>query len=146
MQQEINIPAKIERPPMLTALCILTFLWSGGATFLFLISIVLHNWITKIISTHFTEFQSLNSKYFLIAFLVLFILFGSSLLGAWLMFRLKKYGYYFYVIPNSFMIFMSFFINFNFMNVLYLLVSIIFVILYTIQFKHLKVLYKTENN
>jgi len=55
-----------------------------------------------------------------------------------LMFRLKRSGFWIYLVANVIMLFLSFFVVMTFFNALFILGSILFIVLYALQFKHLK--------
>ena len=138
-QQNTTAP---QRPGMLTALCILTFIWSGAWTLLSLIGIFASGWISSFFSQYLgTGGGGIIGSYFAIVMIVLFILWGLSLFGAIKMFGLKKSGYIIYMIPNCLMLLLQIIgmlAAFTVGSFIYLLISILFIVLYGMNLKFMK--------
>jgi hypothetical protein len=128
---------QVKRPRILTVLCILSLSWSGGWVAFSLTGIFICKWLAQFTGRSFPALNNLSIKYFYVLLILNLILFGSSATGCILMLRLKKAGYWFYTIPSVLMILVSLFIVLNPVNLLYMLVSIVFLILYSVQFRHL---------
>lgn len=136
MEQQTT-PQKKERPGLLTALCILTFIFSGAMTLLSLIGIFASGWIMSMIGG---SIGGMIGQYFAIAMAISFILWGLSLFGAIKMFQLKKAGYVLYMIPNCLMLLfqiIGLLSAFTVGSLIFFLVSVLFIILYS---KNLKVM------
>ena len=135
-QQNVTLEKK-ERPGLLTALCILTFIFSGAMALLSLIGIFASGWIMGMIGG---SVGGLIGQYFAIAMAISFILWGLSLFGAIKMFQMKKIGYVLYMIPNCLMLLFQLIglvAAFTVGSLIFLLVSILFIILYS---KNLKIM------
>ena len=100
MEQPITLQKK-ERPGMLTALCILTFIWSGLWTLLSLIGIFASGAFMSYFENMLPGGGAMATSIFIIVFVILFILFGLSLFGAIKMFTLKKSGFIMYTISTD---------------------------------------------
>lgn len=91
-------PQQPKRPPMLTALCILTFIGSGMSGFSFFMVYSAYNEILPQLQEFSGKFPGM--EYILGApknfFMTGFILYTFSFFGANLMWRFKKVGFHFY--------------------------------------------------
>ncbi len=127
-----------KRPLLLRRLCYITFFFSGSMTLFSFGGFFLSGWMANYINTFVKGFYNIGGTVFILFFLAVFILFGSSLTGAFLMFRLKHSGFWIYLSANAMMIFLSFFVVMNFINILFIVVSIIFIFLYVKAYKQIK--------
>ena len=123
---------------ILGKLCIVSILFSGGMTLFSLGGIFISGWMANYINLYIDGFYRLSGMVFLLFFLGTFLLFGSSLLGAILMARLKVFGFWMYIVSNGIMIILSCFVRMNVVNILFILISIIFIVLFAFHKKHLK--------
>ncbi len=121
----------------LKKLCLITILFSGSMTLFSFGGLFISGWMANYINLYVKGFYNVGGTVFFLFFLGTFVLFGSSLTGAILMFRSRKIGYWIYVIANGIMVFLSFFVVMNFINILFMVGSALFIILFTIQKKHL---------
>ena len=130
-----------KRPALLSVLCILTFIWSGLMTLLSLIGIFASGWIMDLAGGSFGSLGSAGGAILIVVFVIMLIFWGLSFWGALLMFKLRKGGFIMYVIPNGLMLIfqlIGIFSAFSFFNLLYLLVSIAFIVLYGMNLKFMK--------
>jgi hypothetical protein len=133
MEQQNPTLQKKERPGGLTALCILTFIWSGLWTLLALIGIFASGAFIGYFENMLPGGGAMATGIFIAVFAILFILFGLSLFGAIKMFTLKKSGFVIYAISNGLMLLLQIFSlvsAFNLGGLIYLLISILFIVLY----------------
>jgi hypothetical protein len=141
---EINTspaPQPKRRPVLLLLLCIFTFICSGFITLFSFLGIILSGWLADTVKEIVPGLEGMSAAFFIVLFLVLFILFGLSLWGAILMFGLKKGGFVMYVIPNGLKVVflaISVFSTFNYYSLVFLLLSIILIVLYSSQIKYMK--------
>ncbi len=133
-----NIVNTSKRPVLLSRLCIVTFFFSGSMTLFSFGGLFLSGWMANYINFFVKGFYNVGSNILIFFFLSVFVLFGSSLVGALLMFRLKRSGYWIYLSANAIMILLSFFVVMNFINILFIIVSVVFIFLYWIPYKQLK--------
>jgi hypothetical protein len=141
MEFEEKYAGVLDRPVKLNKtkkLCLITILFSGSMALFSFGGLFISGWMANYINLYFKGFYNVGGSVFFLFFLSTFILFGSSLTGAILMFRSKKVGYWIYVIANGIMIFLSFFVVMNFINILFIVGSTVFIVLFTIQKKQLK--------
>lgn len=99
--EQMNTPATPEvakRPTFLTVLCILTFIGSGISTLVLLLAVVAFGAVSGLLESipGMAVGNGLGIVYFIISFLLAF----GSLLGAIMMWKLKKSGFYLYSVAN----------------------------------------------
>lgn len=149
------------RPNLLTALCILTFIGSGFNVFGNILGMLISpiknlidpsvfelalnevddEFVRKFVEQALEIGQKALEHAFEIS-LSKFLLYSASLIGAILMFQLKKSGFYIYAIAQGLLLFVApIFLGFNlFVNVGILFSSvftILFIALYAINVKHM---------
>jgi hypothetical protein len=140
MEFEEQYAGVLDRPVRLSRLkklCMISIFFSGSMTLFSLGGLFISGWMANYINFYIKGFYNLGGTVFFLFFLGTFILFGSSLTGAILMLRSKKLGFWFYVVANSIMIFLSFFVVMNVVNIIFIAGSLVFIILYFFQKKHL---------
>jgi len=97
-----------KRPDLLSILCILTFIGSGIGAFSNLITALSYNTIVEIVENGElpSMYDMMTDNIVLILsggpyyFMLSFIFFGTSLLGAIYMWKLKRIGFHFYTISQ----------------------------------------------
>ncbi|HOY30842.1 MAG TPA: hypothetical protein PKW80_03085 [Bacteroidales bacterium] len=137
----MNISKYLLRPVVLKTMCILSFI-SGGAGVLFFGACVL---LSGRISGFFRD-QDLNDEaipinLFITVSVIFFLLFATSVTGAFLMFKKKRSGFYIYLFPNSLIMIVTIIIVYytlSFLWILYLLAGILFIILYAQQYSQME--------
>lgn len=127
---------KVKRT-FLSKLCYISIFFSGSMTLFSFGGMFLSGWLSDYISM-VKGYYNIGRTVFFLFFLTFFVLFGSSLIGAYLMLKLKKSGYWFYLISNLILILLSFFVVMNITNIIFISGSLIFVVLYTLQKKNLR--------
>jgi len=130
-----------KRPALLTVLCILTFLCSGLATISSLTGIFASGWLLEMLEAFVPGLSNYSSSFLIVFFLILVVIWGLSLWGAILMFGLRKGGFVLYLIPNGLLLIAQAILTISTFNVfflLFLLISILFIILYATQVKYMK--------
>ena len=142
-EQSATIPEiqEVKRPALLTVACILTMIWSGLWAFIFLIGVIASGWIGSLIEGYVPGLGNLGGMVIIIVCLVAFIFFGLSLWGAIKMIGLKKSGFILYVIPNGLMLIGQLggiFTAYSLGSLIYLLVSIGFIVIYALNLKNMK--------
>jgi len=131
----INQPHK---PSLLGKLCIVSILFSGSMTLFSFGGLFMSGFIANYINLYMKGFYNLSGTVFFLFFLGTFLLFGSSLIGAILMLRLRRLGFWMYLISNSAMIILSCFVVMNVVNIIFIIGSVTFIVLFWLQRKHLK--------
>jgi len=122
-EQDVNN----QRTTFLTVLCILTFIGSGLAVLLNLLGLLGIGALNSILATYggqASDTSGLNS-------LLMVIFNAASLYGAIMMWNLKKVGFYLYVVAQALMV--AFVFTWG-----GLFFAVLFVVLYALNFKHLK--------
>jgi hypothetical protein len=104
-------PAPVKRPPSLTLICILTFIFSGLSFISWLFCSVYYYYLPDLVKSlpfknaiagieGMAEFMKVMTETSIWYFIFNTILFGMSLAGAILMFRLKKNGFHLYTVAQ----------------------------------------------
>jgi hypothetical protein len=140
MEFEEQYAGVLDRPvrmSMLKKLCLVSIFFSGSMTLFSLGGLFISGWMANYINFYIKGFYNVGGTVFFLFFLGTFVLFGSSLTGAILMLRSKRFGFWFYVIANAIMIFLSFFVVMNVINIIFIVGSLTFIVLYFFQKKHL---------
>ncbi|HNW69073.1 MAG TPA: hypothetical protein PKI01_01625 [Bacteroidales bacterium] len=137
-EQYARISTPLKRPDTLNKLCLISFFFSGSMALFSFGGLFFSGWLSDYLQTFEKGFYGIGTSYFLLFFLGMFILFCSSFTGVLLMFRLRRSGFWIYLIANVIMLFLSFFVVMTFFNALFIFGSILFIVLYARQFKHLK--------
>lgn len=132
----ISVPSI--RPQSLIKLCIFSFFFSGGMTLFSFGGMFFSGWLANYLNEYGKGFYNIGISIFLLFFLCMFILFGSSLIGAILMFRMKRSGFWIYLTANAIMLFLAFFVDLGIFNAVFIFGTILFIILYIRQYKYLK--------
>ncbi len=130
-----------KRPALLTVLCVLTFLCSGFATLLSLVGIFASGWILDMLAPIIPGMVNYSSAFLIVFFFILVVIWGLSLWGAILMFNRRKGGFVLYLIPNGLLLVLQAILTISAFNVfflLFVLISILFIILYATQVKFMK--------
>jgi hypothetical protein len=129
-----------KRPLTLTVLCIISFIGSGLAFFTYsLIALSYEEFMAALSEAEFSMPQvdlimSAKRGFFVSGM----FLYGSSLLGVSLMWRLKKAGFHFYAMAQVLIAFHPWlFLELEYFPFLSLLASAIFILLYAYHFKYL---------
>lgn len=140
MEQQYDTIDVKRRPGGLTALCILTFIWSGLFTLISLIGMFGAGAFISYFESNWSLGGALTTSIIMVFFFVIFIFNGLSLFGAIKMFKLKKSGFIMYAISNGIMalvLIYSVIIAFTPIAVIYLLISLLFLVLYGLNLKHM---------
>lgn len=122
----------------LKTLCICTFTWSGTLALFGLLGMIFTNFFGDLITNIIPIFGGSAGSVFKVLFFLIFFTYAMSVAGAIGMFRLKRNGFFLYLLPNMCELFFQlYFITkmFTAFTVLYLLVSILFIFLYALKLK-----------
>lgn len=146
MENENNLmeEQKTKRPVFLTVLCILTFISSGLST---LFSIIMPFIAEKIVSLmqadpNYDETKSAEQVQYILAgwsyYGPAFILGLASFTGALMMWSMKKIGFHVYAIANLLLLFIPTIVLGIKLTIPAVLLTVGFIGLYFINFKHMK--------
>lgn len=135
---DIELIGYNKRPKLLNFLCLLTMLWSGAILIISLIGLFFSGFIAESIN-YMTNGTAVMAKVFFYGFSIASLVFSVlTFWGALLMYKLKKSGYWLYVIPSAFTTLCCFFLSMSFFNIFYILLSISFIIMYSLNKHHLQ--------
>jgi len=129
---------KNKKPKLLFILCLLTLAGSIIAGIICLVALLCWGWIVGKLHDSFHILSIVNINYIRITLICLVVLSASSATGSWLMLKMKKVGFYLYLIPAVIMIFVSVFVVFNVFNIVFFLSNIALLVLYSTQYRWLK--------
>ena len=134
MDEEQEIKSNVQRPFFLSILCVAIFSYSTLFILLFLTGILYNNWITKVLNDFLTvgEVQPIS---ILLLSIVGIILYSLSFLGAFFIWKLKRKGFYFYLISSLLIISLPYLFHFG--NVISTIVLLLLVILILAHFRKL---------
>ncbi|MCB2219814.1 MAG: hypothetical protein KQI35_05405 [Bacteroidetes bacterium] len=96
---EENIDKRIPRPFLLTILCIAFMVFSVFLSILFLLAIFQNNWITDVLTDYFPE-RAVSPSFVLFFSLAGFVTYSSATIGAILMLKMRKIGFYIYLLST----------------------------------------------
>ena len=137
---EIDENIKPERPALITVLLILTFIGSGMSAFSFLFVSMSYDEVMRIIEDVYSDFPgvevilSAKKSYFTIGF----VLYTISLVGAIMMWKMRKTGFHFYTASQIFLLILPLTTipNYQF-SILPLLVTAAFIFAYSTNLKQM---------
>ncbi len=139
------IASAIENPTkrtvLLTLLCIMTFISSSIFVLISIVGIFSSHWVSIFLEQYTPGFGDRGGKILLLISFGSLLVFGFSLWGSILMFFRKKIGFILYIIPNGVLMILNIlicFVTFNNYSIGYLVLSILFIILYSTQVKTMK--------
>jgi hypothetical protein len=126
------------RPKVLTVLCFFSMVWSGAVILVSLVGLFFSGFIAETIN-YLANGTVVLVKVFFYVFSITSLIFSIlTFWGALLMYRLKKSGYWLYIIPSIITTISCLFLSMSFFNIFYLLLSIAFIILYSLNRQYLK--------
>lgn len=133
----------IERPKALKILCILTFIWSGLNLFFSIITYSFFDQLKPLVSQAAESYKIPEFKFMLdippLFFMVSALIYAGSLFGAYRMFQQRRNGFHYYTISQILLILSQmFFFKMSSPSYPELLISAVFVILYSrnLKFMH----------
>ncbi len=101
-----------KRPFFLSILCIAIFIYAGFLALLFLFALIFNTWVTSTLNDFFPE-KTLNSNNVVLISLIGFVLNIVSVAGAIYLWKLRKIGFYLYLLSNLIFIFFPFLIGYG---------------------------------
>ena len=134
MDEEQEIKSNVQRPFFLSILCVAIFSYSTLFILLFLTGILYNKWITKVLNDFLTVGE-VHPNSILILSIVGIILYSLSFLGAFFIWKLKRKGFYFYLISSLLIISLPYLFHFG--NVISTIVLLLLVILILAHFRKL---------
>ena len=134
MDEEQEIKSNVQRPFFLSILCVAIFSYSTLFILLFLTGILYNKWITKVLNDFLTVGE-VHPNSILILSIVGIILYSLSFLGAFFIWKLKRKGFYFYLISSLLIISLPYLFHFG--NVISTIVLLLLVVLTLAHFRKL---------
>ncbi len=101
-----------KRPFFLSILCMAIFVYAGFLALLFLLALIFNTWVTSTLDNFFPE-KTLTGTPVIIISLFGFLLNVVSLIGAQFLWKLRRLGFYFYLISNLIFVFFPFVIGYG---------------------------------
>lgn len=123
------------RPFLLSILCISIFVYAGFLAILFLLAIIFNQWVTNTMIDFFPEKILTNGLVLAISILGL-VVNGTSVIGAMNLWKLRKVGFYLYLISSLVFILVPFLIGYG--NNYSAIIQILFILLIALFLKKLK--------
>ena len=134
MDEEQEIKSNVQRPFFLSILCVAIFSYSTLFILLFLTGILYNKWITKVLNDFLTVGE-VHPNSILILSIVGIILYSLSFLGAFFIWKLKRKGFYFYLISSLLIISLPYLFHFG--NVISTIILLSLVVLVLAHFRKL---------
>ena len=134
MDEEQEIKSNVHRPFFLSILCVAIFSYSTLFILLFLTGILYNKWITKVLNDFLTVGE-VHPNSILILSIVGIILYSLSFLGAFFIWKLKRKGFYFYLISSLLIISLPYLFHFG--NVISTIILLSLVVLVLAHFRKL---------
>jgi hypothetical protein len=128
-------PTENNRPFLLSILCIAIFVYAGFLAFLFLLSVIFNGWITATLIDFFPE-KTFSGRFILLISLIGLILNTVSVIGVYYLWKLRKAGFFLYLISNLIFIFLPFVVGYG--NLYSSAILILILLLISIYYRKLK--------
>ena len=130
MDEEQEIKSNVQRPFFLSILCVAIFSYSTLFILLFLTGTLYNGWITKVLNDFLTDGE-IHHNSILIISLAGIILYSLSFVGAFFIWKLKRKGFYIYLISSLLIISLPYLFHFgNLISTIVLLVLIVLILLH----------------
>ncbi len=130
MQEDQEFIPQIQRPFFLSILCVVIFSYSTIFIILFLNGILFNNWISKVLND-FLQVGEVQQNSILMLSFVGVLLYSLSFFGAYLIWKLKRNGFYIFLISSCLIILLPYLFHFgNIISVIVLLVLVSLILMY----------------
>lgn len=130
MDENQELSTNAQRPFFLSILCMTIFSYSILFLLLFLTAVFFNNWITNVLND-FLSVGEVQRDSILMLSIVGVILYSMSFYGAYLIWKLKRKGFYYYLISSVLIIILPYVFQFgNIVSAAVLLLMILLVLLY----------------
>ncbi len=131
MQKNKNTP---QRPFFLSILCVIVFVYSALFILMFISVVLFHNWITTILND-FLSGEGFNDQFIFILSLAGTLLYGLSFLGAYFIWKLKRFGFYLYALSSIALITAPYFFNLG--SIISSIILIVLILSFALYYKKL---------
>ena len=112
MDKDQEIKSNTKRPFFLSILCIAIFSYSTLFILIFLTGILYNKWITKVLND-FLAVGEVRHSFILILSFAGILLYSMSFLGAFLIWKLRRKGFYIYSVSSVLIICLPYFFHFG---------------------------------
>ena len=130
MDEIQEVQSEIRRPFFLSIICVAIFSYSILFISLFLTGIIFNSWITNVLNDFLME-GNVQRNSILMLSIVGIILYCLSFYGAFLIWRLKRLGFFYYMISSFLIILLPYLFHFgNIISVVVLLTLILLILVY----------------
>ncbi len=134
MDEEQEIKSNVHRPFFLSILCVAIYSYSTLFILLFLTGILYNKWITKVLNDFLTVGEVHPNSILILSFVGI-ILYSLSFMGAFFIWKLKRKGFYIYLISSLLIISLPYLFHFG--NVISTIVLLLLVVLILAHYRKL---------
>ena len=134
MDEEQEIKSNVHRPFFLSILCVAIFSYSTLFILLFLAGTLYNGWITKVLNDFLLDGE-VHPDSILILSLAGIFLYSLSFMGAFYIWKLKRKGFYIYLISSLLIISLPYLFHFG--NLISTIVLLVLIVLILLHFKKL---------
>lgn len=134
MDEDQGQATNIQRPFFLSILCVAIFSYSTLFILLFLTGIVFNSWITNVLNDFLPEGKVQRNSIYMLSISGI-ALYGLSFYGAFLIWKLKRNGFFVFFISSFLMVFLPYLFHFG--NIISAIVLLLLVLLILIYFRKL---------
>ncbi len=134
MDEEQEIKSNVHRPFFLSILCVAIYSYSTLFMLLFLTGILYNKWITKVLNDFLTVGEVHPNSILILSFVGI-ILYSLSFMGAFFIWKLKRKGFYIYLISSLLIISLPYLFHFG--NVISTIVLLLLVVLILAHYRKL---------
>lgn len=134
MDESQEVKSGIQRPFFLSILCVAIFSYSILFILLFLTGVLFNSWITNVLNDFLTDGGVQGSSILMLS-IVGIILYSLTFYGAFLIWKLKRKGFYIYLISSVLIILLPYLFRFG--NIISAIVLLTLIILILAHFRKL---------
>lgn len=135
MDENQEVTGNVQRPFFLSILCVAIFSYSTLFVLFFLTGIIFNSWITNVLNDFLND-GGVKQNSILLLSVGGIILYSLSFFGAFLIWKLKRKGFYIFLISSFLIVFLPYLFHFgNIMSAIVLLVLVLFLSTYFRKFQ-----------
>lgn len=134
MDEDQELTTNVHRPFFLSIICIAIYSYSTLFILLFLTGILYNKWITKVLNDFLTVGEVHPNSILILSFVGI-ILYSLSFMGAFFIWKLKRKGFYIYLISSLLIISLPYLFHFG--NVISTIVLLLLVVLILAHYRKL---------
>ena len=130
MDENQEIASKVQKPFFLSILCVAIFSYSTLFILLFLTAVLFNTWITNVLNDFLTVGEVQRNSILMLSIAGI-ILYSLSFYGAFLIWKLKRNGFYIFLISSFLIVFLPYLFQFgNLISGVVLLMLILLILMY----------------